>query len=371
MKKSVEKLFEEAECVGLTFVGPYSGVMAKTAYECPTHGITLQTPNKVQQGLGCQKCGRAKQAASRRLDVCDVMSDAEKVSLTYIDGFSASNRVAQYECQHHGRLFMRPAVIRRGCGCKKCASLRSGEKRRKPPKPKTRLSKMPISVLMDRAKAVGLEYADEYKTSNEKARYICPSHGEIFMNPAVVRRGGRCRFCSGNVAKGAIQLAEEAIAVGLEFIGPAVGDSQKTSYRCETHGLLLKRPGEVKSGRGCYSCAKFGFDTNKPSDFYVFSVHRQLDASFVGFGITNDAETRLKAHERTFKKDRADAKLIGLFHFESGRQALDLEGEVKRRFADNILATGLMGFNKEALPISFASDILSMASEWINKTKEG
>lgn len=363
--KSQDAINTEAENIGLTFFGPYRGVGAKTAYRCAIHGLIEQTPNKVQQGIGCQKCGRERQFASRRFTAEEISAEARAVGLEYVAGYTSMHRPAQYRCPVHGPIEMPPATVKRGCRCRRCAMAEAGLKRRKPKPAPSREAKVSVETLKSRACAVGLRYEGGYARSHDQATYICEDHGEITMTPAVVRRGGGCRHCAGNVEKTEDALRSEAVAVGLEFIGPYLGDGTLTAYRCPQHGALVKRPSDVKARKGCRLCAQYGFDPVAPAKFYVYRVDRLIDGPFVGYGLTKDHKTRHAAHQAAFRGAKATGELIALFDLPTGRDAADLEIHIRREMAESHARTTIRGFLTEAVHAGEEPRLLAIISEWM------
>lgn len=363
----IERRKQEAEAVGLTFIGPYQGVMTKVKYICPKHGEIFQTPNRVQQKIGCQKCGIERRAASKRLDLDTIRADAERVGIKYISEYISANRKAVYECPVHGLIKMRPTVVARGSSCRKCGNIKRGLKRRKPKIARIakRTPKLSVDLLMKQAKAVGLIYADGYVPSHGTARYVCEEHGEIAMTPAVVRRGNGCRFCSNNVPKSEDQLRIEALKIGLQYIGPYTSDGVPTAYKCPQHGIIQKRPSDVKQGKHCAACAKYGFDPVAPATFYLYRVERVVEQSFIGYGLSKNYRARHIAHMATFRRANASASLIAKFELSSGRLAADLELHIQTALRPFHFDTNLDGFKEEAVAISEESRLLSVISDWM------
>lgn len=357
--KSVDVIIGEARAVGLEFIGPYAGVMGKSLYRCHAHGDIMQTANKVQQGIGCPKCGRARQFASRRSGAEKVRSAAERVGLTFVGPYVNGATQTAYECRVHGPIFMTPEVVARGSGCRRCSLIAAGLRRRIQ-KPSKVYKRHPVTE--DRccaeANAVGLRFLGPYSGMHVKARYECAEHGVLEMVPSSVRRGAGCRFCAGNVDKPQATLEAEACALGLKFIGPYRGDREKTAYECPTHGVLNKRPGDVRGGKGCAKCAKYGFKADRPAEFYVYSVTTR-DTSFIGFGITNDKKTRQRVHTATFLRIGAEAHKIASIWFEDGRVALDVELEIKRGDIIPLVQTDVPCFFREAAPMDCVEELLA------------
>lgn len=397
---------EEARKIGIEMVGPYLGVMVKTEYLCQIHGKFLQTPNKVQQGIGCQKCGRERRASKRKSSLDDIISRARKANLEYVNGYTNAVTKCIYRCERHGLIEMRPMVVSKGGSCKKCAVEINGinlrlteeevisraksiglifigpylgvdiEAKYECPKHGIFLKKpghmyggkgcnlcssrpaQTEAVLQERANKVGLVYVGGFESSNKPAQYRCETHGIIEMNPAVVRRGGGCRFCSGNTPKEEDRLKEEALLVGLEFVGPYKGDSKSTIYFCSIHGEIKKRPSDVKQGKGCASCAKYGFDQSKDAVFYAFEIEG-LHRSFIGYGITNDYKTRRSAHAGNLSKHGFRIKSTLFKSAMSGINALRIENGVKSSMSRFHINTGINGFMKEALTDSCRMEFIN------------
>lgn len=336
------------------------GAMGKSLYLCERHGEIYQTANKVQQGIGCQRCGREKQFASRRSSLEDIADDARSVGLEYIGGFQSMAHKALYRCSLHGEVQAWPRSVRNGSGCKKCGSAQAGLKRRKPKAPLVRIKPViTLSILRDRAKIVGLQYDDELKTSHESARYICATHGAIYMKPTVVKRGSGCRFCSGNAQKAVEALAAEARAIGLDFVGPAVGDRSKTAYRCSVHGEIQKRPGDVAAGKGCRHCAKYGPDASAPGVFYLYRIDGIGGPSFLGYGITKDHPTRDRTHKAICRKRGLTADLVVATPIRSGAQGMRFERHLRRKFSSDHIETDIRGFKREAIKLSAEPAVLA------------
>lgn len=368
--KASELARQRAAEIGLEFIGPYHGSMTKTAYLCQKHGEFLQTPNKVQQRLGCQKCGRIQQGVARKLTDERLAEDAANVGLIFNGGFRTTQVTADYVCPVHGPLRLRPASVVAGRGCQECGRIAGGLKRRKlqpsAPKASRKPPKVTLEQLKDQAAAVGLRYADVYVPSSKLAQYVCEAHGEIEMYPAVVRRGAGCRFCAGNAPKPEAQLTAEALQIGLRYIGPYKGDRSSTAYECPKHGVIQKAPGDVKSGRRCRHCVVTGLDTIAPAVFYVYRVERIIEPDFIGYGLSKRHGVRHTTHMATFRVARATGELIATYDLPSGRDAADLERHLQRVLSNVHIKTDLPGFKKEAIAVEAEPEVLSTIAEWLS-----
>jgi hypothetical protein len=272
---------KEAEKIGLKLVGEYLGVMKKTAYLCSVHGEIMQTPNKVQQGLGCQLCGRQKQFNSRRKDLEVIKIEAMKSGLEYVKGFVNYRKKALYKCKIHGEFEAHPSSIKSGSRCGYCVG-----------RHKTKQS------FISDAEKVNLIYCGDFKLTHLKHKYICKTHGEIFMTPD-----------------------------------------------------------NVRVGKGCASCNKKGFDPTLPAVFYVVDIELETGLKVIGYGITTDKNTRYNRHKVNFKKVNAKHSFIKEIEM-IGHEAVDLERKVKKVFFNNHFNTAIHGFINEAIVNVSINDFL-------------
>jgi hypothetical protein len=216
----------QAEKVGIKFVGPYLGVMLKTEYLCPIHGEFLQTPNKVQQGLGCQKCGRQSQFASRRLSQAEIENDARAVGLAYVSGYQTLSAKATYVCPVHGVISMHPSAVRRGSLCGKCAGYQKS-----------------IDSIHAEARAVNLTLVGPYIGGKFKTEYYCEIHGNLSKTPESVRAGKGCPGCAKhgfNPNRPAHFYAYHIFSRNDEFIGYGITNDIATRENRHTISLSAR-----------------------------------------------------------------------------------------------------------------------------------
>jgi hypothetical protein len=113
--------------------------------------------------------------------------------------------------------------------------------------------------------------------------------------------GAGCPVCAGqSVQVGFNDLATinpelAAQADGWDPTTVTPGSDKKVAWRCELGHKWAALVGERNSGKGCPTCATFGFDPNKPS-FLYFLDH--FDLHMYQIGITNFPDDRLGSHKR-------------------------------------------------------------------------
>lgn len=231
--KTLDDRKKEAALVNLKLVGKWAGVLVKTEYECPIHGVILQTPNKVQQGLGCQKCGRQSQFSKRRAVIDNVKSNALKVGLEYVSGYVNANKRAVYKCPVHGNITMFPSSIYRGATCKKCSAKKGAEK-----------NKLTENQVKLAAEKVGLEMTGEYKGLRVATTFKCPIHGETKKQPIGVVYGRGCQMCAKygfNPSKPAYFYIYSVVGIDSKFAGFGITANFKSRNR--NHILSFKENG--------------------------------------------------------------------------------------------------------------------------------
>lgn len=142
------------------------------------------------------------------------------------------------------------------------------------------------------------------KKSSEKKLWKCKQGHTWRATPASrtnKNHSSGCPICSGNtVLKGFNDLATTHPELASEAFGwdPTIvvaSGRTKVKWKCEKGHVWSQRITERKSGSGCPSCAKAGFDPNKEGWIY-FLFH----PSWLMFqiGITNVPDNRLASHKR-------------------------------------------------------------------------
>lgn len=173
---------------------------------------------------------------------------------------------------------------------------------------------------------------------------------------AVVRSSG-CRKCKGLVKR----TYEEALAlisprgIGLsDYCGRSAGIS---TFVCQCGNKWKTTLTSVLSGRGCPSCASYGFDKNKPAVFYIYKVTGNVN--FIGYGVTNSYKSRKYKHGETFNKEGLVYEEIALFNFGTGKEALALENSLKERYS--YFSVDIKSFKTESAPIEELESIMLCA----------
>jgi hypothetical protein len=137
--------------------------------------------------------------------------------------------------------------------------------------------------------------------SNAKVWWQC-THGHVWQATVNARTGGKgCAVCAGQIVlEGFNDLATLYPELALEWHPTKNGDltpsevmggtSKRVWWRCQEGHEWLANGANRINGRGCPSCASFGFDPSKPAVLY-FLYNPEYRARKVG--ITNVGTTRL------------------------------------------------------------------------------
>lgn len=158
----------------------------------------------------------------------------------------------------------------------------------------------------------------------------------------------------------------------IRFVGLKYRESERDIIlSCDLHGLYKKiynSKNLTPKLIGCPDCSeKGGYKTHKKGYFYVLEVTHHEQGGFIGFGISNYPEDRLKIHKNLLSKLGYTIKNMYLF-IGSGKSILQLESEVKREF--EITSQGVAGFIKEALDTTQLNKLLDHINKYVDKIKK-
>jgi hypothetical protein len=137
--------------------------------------------------------------------------------------------------------------------------------------------------------------------TNKKTSWKCKLGHQWAASVANRSKGSGCPVCAGqtvlvgfnDLATINPELAAEADGWDPTTVTP--GSDKKVAWRCELGHKWAALVGERNSGRGCPTCATFGFDPNKPSFLYFLD---NFDLHMYQIGITNFPDDRLGSHKR-------------------------------------------------------------------------
>jgi hypothetical protein len=298
---------------------------------------------------------------TRKLTTKEFVTKAKDVhGETY--GYELSHYVSTHVkvkivCKAHGVFEMSPAHHLSGQGCGLCAIEKTASDQ-----------KLSVQQFIERAQALHGKNAYDYSfvqyTNNQtKVVIICKDHGQFNQTPACHLSGQGCPICA--VSRNGLALSRKA---GLVFEEKALArhgdlyDYTLVEYRlsktpvkiiCKDHGPFLQTPSDHLGGKGCPSCAKTGFQPDRPAVLYVFNITSPL-VQFTGFGITKNYKQRLQQHTCTLTKHSASIDKMFSTHFDTGAQAAKVETLLQQTFPLCLEASNIEGFKTESTTATFS-----------------
>jgi hypothetical protein len=117
----------------------------------------------------------------------------------------------------------------------------------------------------------------------------------------------------------------------VEILGEVTGNTTKVWCRCKTcKHKWMATPHNLKSGKGCPKCAKYGFRNHLESCLYLLVDNAEIPTC-IKIGVTNDFGRRLKEIEH---RTPFPIYALKVFTFEAGCATLQLEQLAHTVFAD-------------------------------------
>lgn len=244
---------------------------------------------------------------------------------------------ATVQCIHgHQWLARLDNVLKKnGTGCPHCFG-------------RARLTK---EVIHARLAAAELTPLCENTYSNRKSKLMC-INGHVWETRLDgVLSGGGCPQCSPRRPLSIEEVNERIADRGYVVSGNYVSAGKKVEFECSAGHSWSAIPDNILRGKGCPSCAEYGFNPQYPAQFYMLRIF-SCDEDYVGFGITRDVETRMKYHRRAIERQGFSMSDLYIHEFANGQEALKLERFIKGGM--HIVDTGIPGFRTEAI---FARDV--------------
>lgn len=232
-------------------------------------------------------------------------------------------------CPVHGDFIQQAGSHKQGCGCPKCANEASSIKFR-----------LQVKDYIEQCIKVHnnqYDYSKVHQFSNlrDKITIICPLHGKFRQKAYHHKDGHGCPKCKDAV------LSELNSSNTEDFIKKAVathGDKyayNKVAYinntsnvtiTCKEHGDFIQQPANHLQGKGCPSCAKYGFNQNIPGIMYYLSIN---NGQAYKIGVTNRTVS-----ERFLVSEIKHISIVQQWYFENGSDALKAETAILRKFKE-------------------------------------
>lgn len=236
--------------VGLEPLEPYKSSKSRWLCRCTRCGIEAYTSHSnVKQGHGCKKCEMTRASEQRRLsNAANAVLTMQAAGLEPLEDYPGTVRKWKCRCLECGQTVTptHDKVMQTGRGCTSCSLRVRGLERRLNPEEAANVMRV-----------AGLEPLIAYPTALQPWPCRCTKCGRT-VDPtlASVKRGARCRFCSGKDV-----VPEEAVDVlrsaGVEPLEAYPGANVPWSCRCTRCGRNPKPSyGYVRrTGNGCGYCS--------------------------------------------------------------------------------------------------------------------
>lgn len=331
----------------------YVDATTKVDIICKEHGVFRQTPNKHLSGRGCPVC--ADNVAYNHTTFIDQCTIIHNAAYDYRSSrFTQRDEPFSFVCPTHGEQTVLARYHVLGTGCPICGIERSAQAKRKS-----------FKEFVDRAneKHFGKYlYCEEvfvdFTTATE---IICKDHGSFYQTPSEHIQGRGCRLCAPNAPRNNESFIKDATEQHNAKYDYSLVEYELSSKPvvivCPIHGKFHQRPNTHLSGSGCPKCSEYGFKRDKKAWVYVIETNK-----FIGFGVTNDIDTRLSTHNNNFNKNSVIVVNIHT-NVMIGEDALRIEKSIKDSFRSYILDTKIDGFRKEAVPIDKLQSLLRHIKE--------
>lgn len=315
----------------------YCGSQKKIIVTCKKHGDFEAFAHHHSQGRGCPQCTYE----SKRLKLSEFLIRSKAIHGDRYDyskvSFNKSTDKVTITCREHGDFVQTAHKHISGRGCSVCGYGEGVLWRNNPDGFRVAASKLHLGKY-DYSKV-------EYKRSIDKVEIVCPEHGSFWQSPNTHMQGVGCPVCGGSSKAFAkhnfVSNAVEVHGLRYDYSKTEYVDAKtKVTITCKEHGDFHQIPGSHLIGCGCPSCAKYGFDKNKPAVFYVYKI-----SDFVGYGITNNFANRYKQHKTTFRKSKVGWSLVCTF-CGSGEDVLRCEQYIKKNLTK--VKCSVKGFVEES-----------------------
>lgn len=321
-------------------IGEYTGHTEEIELECPDHGRFVLRASHMLRGHGCHKCGGVyRYTHAEFVERVDALGKQYKVLGEYKNAVTKLD----IECHKHGAWSIKPANLLSGFGCPSCGRETIAAK----------LTQECKDNFVARVKSYGQGYTvlGDYVNSHTPVKLSCPVHGSFMMTPASLYSGHGCIRCSGIYSPTHKEFVALVKASGSRYkvVSKYVNNKTRIEFLCPDHGVFLLSPDNFKRGRGCPSCAEYGFNPSKPAILYYIEVEGKYK-----IGVSNNT-----VFERyPLKSDQQKIRIIQVIQYDNGQEALDAENLIKQTFKD-ALYKGAPPLRGVGISEFFTYDVLS------------
>jgi hypothetical protein len=208
-----------------------------------------------------------------------------------------------------------------------------------------------------------VEMIGDYVNKDTKTLFRCALNHEWLASPNNVMRGNGkcCPYCAGQapLSKEIINNRLVLSGKGYSLTGEYVDTSTHTTFECSNGHTWMAKPNNILNGRGCPSCAEYGFNPDKSAWIYVLDF-----GNFIKYGISNNLKQRLYRY-----RNNGSYKIVFSKIYKNGNIAQKWERDIKNILGGRYVSREIIpdGWT-ETLSIEMYEQIISFTNDkYINE----
>jgi len=249
---NMKKIAKErgGECLSLSF----DNVKQKLLWRCSDGHIWETSHTSIIKGTWCPICS-AKNAGEekRKYDIRDMQKIAKSHGGKCLSNiFTNIQTKLKWRCSEGHEWEAIPNAILRGHWCKKCSSIKAGEKHRK----------YTIEDMHDIAvRHGGLCLSNVFTTVDVKLRWQCAKGHEWEAIPYTIIKGGWCPFCAKDSFHHRVFTIDDLKQYAISRGGLCISDTyintkSKVKWECHNHHIWESSWEYIKNDHWCPICAR-------------------------------------------------------------------------------------------------------------------
>lgn len=148
------------------------------------------------------------------------------------------------------------------------------------------------------------------------------------------------------------------------WVDGRVDIKSKITINCKDHGNWdINISKFLNQSQRCSGCRKTGYSKNKVGSLYILNITSSYDSSsFVGYGISNILDERIKEHSRNLSRNSFKIE-DGIALYGSGEAVYEVEKAIKNNFPLNPQI--VEGFVTEATHSHLLNQVINFAKEFL------
>lgn len=295
-KKTHEEYVEQLKRVNpnINIIGQYVNANTKIEHKCLIHNICwMNTPSRMLQGVGCEKCHAEKIHASKTRSHEEYIEQLKKANpdIIPIENFKTIHEKIPHYCKKHNVYWdVIPDNVLRGHGCPKCRGEKITQKNSKS-------FEQYRKELQE--KHPNIECIGEYVNGTTPVMHRCKDCGYKWSSqPIYVLDNIGCKKCNKNLRRNEQEYIDELkqINPNIELIGHYVNTSTYATHKCKIHNYCWDVvPSSILNGTGCPICGikKRAVSSRKTHEEYEAELAR-ANPDIVCIDKYIDSSTKIK-----------------------------------------------------------------------------